>query len=476
ALKAFIQTQEKWGGYTALHLAAEKGHAEVIPALLKPFEGDPAALKAFIQTQNKDGWTALHLAAEKGRAEFIPALLKPFEGDPAALKEFIQTKNNEGKTALDKANGKDNVAKILSSYVRQKREISKASEEEVEELVDPKAFPSLIKDSVATATDHAEIPELSPTAASYQKQLLLEAIAPAEGFVASSAARPTPTTWLGDLWVWGKKLVVGSYSKPVSLDPLGGPLSSKPAVCSDQLHIGARPIGPTAGPTLLEMGDQWVKNSDTNGLLTWGSLLARKWTGSRPKAFQTPSYDPAIDVALSIRSHEWVDAFMAKVEEQAQACGIAKATSSAIVGSAELYTKAIETVRKKIAAGQEEGITASLFEQVVQQNSRKIAAKTTPKQTEQWLANVREALPKLKQQFLQQAAPLQNPCQAAARANTTSKPNISLLKQAMCSMQPTSQLADATNTLCMGNTHNVGDVLIQNGIEDRGQYRKCGNL
>ncbi|HLP34927.1 MAG TPA: RHS repeat-associated core domain-containing protein, partial [Amoebophilaceae bacterium] len=140
----------------------------------------------------------------------------------------------------------------------------------------------------------------------------------------------------------------------------------------------------TTGPTLLEMGDQWVKNTDTNGLLTWGILLARKWTGYRPKAFQVPSHDPATAIALSIRSHEWVDAFMDQVGEQAQACGMEEATS-AIFENAEWYTQAIETVRKKMATGQVDGIAAPLFEQVVQQNSSKIAKTTTSDQADQWL-------------------------------------------------------------------------------------------
>ena len=510
ALKAFIQTQNK-DGETALHTAAFWGHAQVIPALLKPFEADPAALKAFIKTQDKDGDTALHRAAVNGNDQGIPALLQPFEADPAALKAFVQTKNQhgetalddatnfpqwisaqiisallkpferdpaalkafiktqrkDGKTALDVANqrGHADTAKTLSSYARQKREISKASEELVER-VDEKSFPSLIQDSVATATDHAEIPEPSPIATHDQKQPLIDAIAAAEACVASSAGKPT--SWMGDLWVWGKKLMVGSYSKPESLDLLEASLPSKPPVCSDPLNTSTLPVGPTAGPTLLEMGDQWVKNSDTNGLLTWGTLLARKWTGYRPKAFPVPSYDPATEVALSIQSYELVDAFMDKVEEQVQACGMEKATS-AIFENSKWYTQAIETVRKKIATGQLHAITTPLFEQVAQQNSSKIASTATSKQADQLLANLRDALPKLEQQFLQQAVPLQNPCQEAKLAHTTAKPTISLLNQAMCSMQPTDQLAD-TSLPIMGHTNHRQNALVQDRLDHGNPY------
>jgi hypothetical protein len=82
-------------------------------------------------------------------------------------------------------------------------------------------------------------------------------------FVARSAGKPS--SWLGDLWAFGKKLIVGSSdSKPASLDPSEASLSTRPAVCSDPPITGELPIRPTTGPKVLEMGDQWVKNSDSN--------------------------------------------------------------------------------------------------------------------------------------------------------------------------------------------------------------------
>jgi hypothetical protein len=227
------------------------------------------------------------------------------------------------------------------------------------------------------------------------------------------------------------------------------------------------------GPTLLEMGDQWVKNSDTHGLLTWGILLARKWTGYRPKVSQVPSHDPATAIALSIRSHEWVDAFMDQVQEQAQACGIAKATATAIFATPKLYTQAIETVRKKVATGQVDGVTALLFDQIVQQNSSKIAATTTSKQAGKFLAKVKEALPKLEQQFLQQEVLLPNQSQGAEQANTILKVNIVLLNQAISSMPPTDQVTDSS--LQMRNIHHTNNTFVQS--PDQGNpYRKCAVL
>lgn len=226
---------------------------------------------------------------------------------------------------------------------------------------------------------------------------------------------------MGDLWAFGKKLVgkvVDGYNKPASLDPpienlndvatfkptvsgdldgilipihlvnhLQASIPSRATIFNDPLGIGELPIRPSTGPTLLDMGDHWVKNSDMNGLLTWGTLLARKWTGYRPKAAKAQSYDPSIDIQSSIRSHELVDAFMDKVKEQTETCGVEKAVSDAM-DNPNLYTQAIETVHKKLAKEELETIAEHLFEQVVQKNISKIASTSTPDQANQLLAKV----------------------------------------------------------------------------------------
>ncbi len=497
-LKEFIQTKDN-NGYTALHKAALEGKDQAIAALLKPFEHDPTALKEILKTQDKDGNTALHEALKQGyynTAKKLLSYLYHMHDNWAAFKQLIQATNNNGKKPFSIAKDKNKANKIIAEWInhadranapteivallnsmtnptRQKREISKTSEA----LVDPKikGSSSLTKDAVEpslidTVTNHSVIQELSPIAAHDLKQPV-KALASTEAFVTSSVGKST--SWMDDLWAWGKKLMIGSsYSKPVSLDPLEAPLSSKPVVCSDLLNTGAPPIRPTTGPIVLDMGDQWVKNSDTNGLLTWGALLARKWTGSRSKAAKAITYDPAIGINLGIQSHAWVDAFMDEVQDQARACGIEKATS-AIFDNPTLYTKAVQMVHKKIAAGQVDGITVPLFEKVVQHTSNKIAATATSDQVDQWLANVRETLPKLEQQFLEQAAPLQNSCQEEG-VNTTSKPNIKLLKEAMSSMPSIDQLADIS--LHMGNIHNMSNTLVQRPGHDNPYGKRAGFL
>ncbi|HLP34980.1 MAG TPA: ankyrin repeat domain-containing protein, partial [Amoebophilaceae bacterium] len=73
----------------------------------------------------------------------------------------------------------------------------------------------------------------------------------------------------------------------------------------------------------------------------------------------------------------------------------------------------------------------------------------------------------------QEEMSLQNQCQEAKQANTTSKPDLSLLKQAICSMPPTDQLSNIS--LYMRDIHNTDNTLVQS--PDHGNpYRKCAVL
>lgn len=77
--KAILQDQS---GRTALHIAAEKGHKEVVELLLKEAGAD---------IPDNNGRTALHIAAEKGYVEVVELLLN--ESGP-------DIPDNNGKTAL----------------------------------------------------------------------------------------------------------------------------------------------------------------------------------------------------------------------------------------------------------------------------------------------------------------------------------------------------------------------------------------
>uniref|UniRef100_A0A905HKW2 OTU domain-containing protein n=1 Tax=Lutzomyia longipalpis TaxID=7200 RepID=A0A905HKW2_LUTLO len=125
----------------------------------------------------------------------------------------------------------------------------------------------------------------------------------------------------------------------------------------------------STGPTLLDLGDQWLNSNNVDGLLTWGTLLARKITGYRPKTTETSSFDPAIGIQLSIRSHELVNIFMERVLEHAEAFGV---DVSVILENTKLYTKSIETVCRKLGKEELDIIIDYLFDQIVQKNIKKV--------------------------------------------------------------------------------------------------------
>jgi hypothetical protein len=86
---------------TALHWAAEKGHTEVVGALLK-IEGIE------VNTQDKWGKTALHIAAQNGHTEVVSALIKK-GADVKAIDQF-------GRTALHWATEKRH-AKVVGALI-----------------------------------------------------------------------------------------------------------------------------------------------------------------------------------------------------------------------------------------------------------------------------------------------------------------------------------------------------------------------
>ena len=62
------QAHEQEYGWTALHGAAQLGHAKVVKVLVE--------LGADVHAHKKDGWTALHHAASGGRVEAIKVYVR----------------------------------------------------------------------------------------------------------------------------------------------------------------------------------------------------------------------------------------------------------------------------------------------------------------------------------------------------------------------------------------------------------------
>jgi len=88
-------------GSTPLHYAAYKGHVETVKLLLEA--------KASVTVKDNQGSTPLHYAAYKGHVETVKLLLE--------AKASVTVKDNQGQTPLDHARrkGHDEVVKILEN-------------------------------------------------------------------------------------------------------------------------------------------------------------------------------------------------------------------------------------------------------------------------------------------------------------------------------------------------------------------------
>jgi hypothetical protein len=98
---AIIDSKSEYGK-TALHFAAENGHLEIVKCLLK--------FGAIIDSKDKYGRAALHIAAQKGHLEIIKDLLK--------FGAIIDSKSEYDKTALHFAaeNGHLEIVKCLLKF------------------------------------------------------------------------------------------------------------------------------------------------------------------------------------------------------------------------------------------------------------------------------------------------------------------------------------------------------------------------
>ncbi|KAH1019071.1 hypothetical protein HUJ05_006735, partial [Dendroctonus ponderosae] len=242
-----------------------------------------------------------------------------------------------------------------------------------------------------------------------------------------------PNSWISDMTNHNAK----------SLPPESLPLSQT------DLPVKQLPLhkNQEAGSTLLEMGDQWLNNTDINGLLTFGILLVRKWTGYKPQSSELLSDNQANSIELDIQSATLVDVFQNVVLKHAQICGI-RSCMSDIFEDSELYSKTIQVVRKELAIGKLAAISQLMYQQLVHNNIKKVASKSTQAQANKLLARLADDIPNLQQQFLDYEQEWLSNRKLAMKTmasqvycNNIKGANVGILSQAISSMQQSEQLA-----------------------------------
>ncbi|KAH1011015.1 hypothetical protein HUJ04_000457 [Dendroctonus ponderosae] len=214
-------------------------------------------------------------------------------------------------------------------------------------------------------------------------------------------------------------------------------------------------------PTLLKMGDQWLNNTDMNGFLTVGILLVRKWTGCKPQSSELLSDNQAISRQLDIQSATLVDAFQKLVLKHARSCGIRSCISDNFEDSA-LYCKTIQQVRNKLAIGKIAAIPHLLYQQLVQNNIKKVSSKSTQAQANQLLARLADDIPNLQQKFLDYEQECLSYRKLAVKTmasqvccNNIKRANVGILSQAISSMQQSEQLAQFPAVMTTKNNSEV---------------------
>lgn len=153
------------------------------------------------------------------------------------------------------------------------------------------------------------------------------------------------------------------------------------------------------GPTLLEMGDRWLKETDVNGLLAWGILLTIKRTGYNHTYREDLSIDNGLGVELDIRSAGLVEEFQNLVLEHAQINGIRSCVSD-IVECSELYCDAVKTVRSKLAEGELLVIPRFLCKILIEDNFEKIASRSAREKAIDLKSKLTDSIPNLQRKYL----------------------------------------------------------------------------
>ncbi|WP_419241178.1 ankyrin repeat domain-containing protein [Cardinium endosymbiont of Nabis limbatus] len=420
-LRQLVRSYDRQNGYTILHLAAQNKDTNILKQLLTSLKRHHKALKKLVLQKLYNGnvqfdyslysETALHLATQNDYVDGIKLILESVKDYPEIFKELLLARTNYGYSALHIAaeNGYKDALELLLGAARAE--------------YNP-YYKSILVDTLKKLV--LTVPFENPYTNVGTEETFLHL-----------AAKNGHTNVVDQLFI-SLENYPGILEKLVSCKAYPDD--------SDDINYEGTALHLAAAKGLAEIVERLSDVATSNPTVSGDP-------GST-KPVQHSSNTAIYSAPLGI------DAGPIR-----PATGPEKAVSD-VIATPELYTQAIKTVPQQLATGEVETIPQLLCDKIVQQNVSKIAANST--QVDQLLAKVREELPNIQQQCLQQNSSLEAPPEVLG--NTTT--DVNLLRQSICSMTPIDQVTDSTPQ--MGNTYNANYALIQNSI-DHGN-RKCVGL
>ena len=109
----------------------------------------------------------------------------------------------------------------------------------------------------------------------------------------------------------------------------------------------------------------------------------------------------------------------------------------------------------------------------MEKNIRKVGSASGPEEGNRLLASIREDIPNIQKTLLETELSLQSN-EEKKLDDTALKPDINLLQQDICSMDPIDQVSPYMSLV--DNTCNKNYTIFPNGLGDVNQYRQCGSL
>ena len=270
-----VLTAKDKNGYTALHLAADSGNADVVENILAAIGDNKELLKEMLNVKDRYGETALHLAAKSDNADLVEKILTA-ANDAEVLKDLLTATDVYGETALHLAaeSGKTDVVSKILAAIGDNKELLK----EVLNVKDRYGYGDTALLSAAKS-DKADVVEKILAAIGDNKELLKEVLIVKNedektvvGLAVTRFATVPTDTSLGKIFEVAKKLdilgeVVGGCGDSFSCLFIKNPvrISDNITLCSSDYFVKECKDLVTPAKWSNIVPSIWVKNTSETG-------------------------------------------------------------------------------------------------------------------------------------------------------------------------------------------------------------------